>query len=577
MWAASIVHALVLVAVDPSAPPLASVPAPIYWRQPLFSIPFRVAPAGQPGQEPVEIRLHVSPDRGARWDNWRQAPPQKGYFLFRAGIDGEYWFDVRTVDRSGQVRPEGAHSPKLIVIVDTASPKIQLTARRGDAGQVTIGFRIEEPYPKLDTLAIEYRPTPAAAWQLVPVGPKDIRTNGAEHTGEVTWVPQNAVGILEIRLRVSDMAGNPAESHTQVALLNRSAETAPNPIRTPSGTPTATPPANPLGTRPPTAAVAAPSAGAGAFQGAPAPVNELRRPQGDPAVRTPWPAENAALPFNQPVTTTPAGSDAASTSGSQAVGVKSPAGGQLAAVEKPNAKTLPAKSAENSTDGRTPGSPATVGPPPGEKLHWINSRVFQLSYDTQSSGDRSPVELWGTRDGGKSWQSFGTESKGQNPMLVTVPEEGIYGFQMLVLTGGRSAGRPPLPGEIPKTWIGIDVTRPSGRITLAQQGLGRDADKLFIAWDASDNRQLAEKPIAISYSERQGGPWTAIAGNLENSGRYSWQLTSGLPQHMYLRLVIHDTAGNMGIYETPQPVTLDLSAPAAQLRELRPLGQPTGR
>ena len=29
----------------------------------------------------------------------------------------------------------------------------------------------------------------------------------------------------------------------------------------------------------------------------------------------------------------------------------------------------------------------------------------------------------------------------------------------------------------------------------------------------------------------------------------------------------------MGIYETPEPVTLDLSSPAAQLRDLRPVGR----
>ena len=107
----------------------------------------------------------------------------------------------------------------------------------------------------------------------------------------------------------------------------------------------------------------------------------------------------------------------------------------------------------------------------------------------------------------------------------------------------------------------------------AQQGVGRDGGKLFIAWEASDNRELAAKPISLSYSERLGGPWTPMASGLENTGRYAWQLTGSLPQRMYLRLEIHDAAGNMGIYETPEPVTLDLSSPAAQLRDLRPLGR----
>ena len=130
MWMASILQVLALGAVDPAAPLAASAaPAPIYWRQTLFSIPFHVEHPDRISQEPVQVQLHVSPDRGVHWDNWRQAPPQKGYFLFKAGTDGEYWFDVRTLDRSGQVRPQGPHTPKLIVIVDTVPPKVQLTAR----------------------------------------------------------------------------------------------------------------------------------------------------------------------------------------------------------------------------------------------------------------------------------------------------------------------------------------------------------------------------------------------------------------------------------------------------------------
>ena len=160
-----------------------------------------------------------------------------------------------------------------------------------------------------------------------------------------------------------------------------------------------------------------------------------------------------------------------------------------------------------------PAAASNVGPPPGVKLRWINTRVFQLDYDTRAMGSAGnvPVELWGTRDGGKSWQSFGKDPKGQSPMLVTVPEEGIYGFRMAIQNGPGMAGRPPLPGDVPGIWIGIDLTRPVGRITLAQQGIGRDGDKLFIAWEASDNRELAARPISLSYSERLGGPWTSMA------------------------------------------------------------------
>ena len=154
-------------------------------------------------------------------------------------------------------------------------------------------------------------------------------------------------------------------------------------------------------------------------------------------------------------------------------------------------------------------------------------------------------------------------------MLVTVPDEGIYGFQMVV-QNGNTAGSPPLPGEVPRTWIGIDLTKPIGRITQARQGIGRESDRLFLNWEAADNRALAEKPITLYYSERAGGPWILIASELPNSGRYTWQLSNKLPQHVYLRLEVRDVAGNSALFEMPDPVALDLSAPAVPV-ELHPL------
>jgi len=590
MWLASVLQVLALGAVDPAAPLAASAaPAPIYWRQTLFSIPFHVERADRLPQEAVQVQLHVSPDRGVHWDNWLRAEPRDGHFLFRAGVDGEYWFDVRTLDRSGQIRPPGPHTPKLIVIVDTAPPKVQLSAVRGDAGQITAAFRIEELYPKLDTLAIEYRLAPTDQWQAVPVGPKNVRSNNTEHTGEVTWYSQNASGTMEIRLRVNDLAGNPAESHTHIVLppVAGIAATA-NPVRPPLRDMVAAPVGTaPLAAQTPISVATTTASGSATSAAIASPVvaantAELLRPLGPQTGSTVWPAETAG-PLSLGVEKSVASQNDPGNS-SVAIHVSPPVTNQLVANQQslPPATSATSANPFNGFTTSRPTEPAPipsatndVTPPPGVKLRWINTRVFQLDYDTRAMGNAGnvPVELWGTRDGGKSWLSFGKDPKGQSPMLVTVPEEGIYGFRMAVENGPGMAGRPPLAGDVPGIWIGIDLTRPAGRITRAQQGIGRDGDKLFIAWEAHDNRELPAKPISLSYSERSGGPWTTMAGGLENTGQYTWQLSGSLPQRMYLRLEIYDAAGNMGVYETPEPATLDLSSPAAQLRDLRPMGR----
>jgi hypothetical protein len=590
MWVASILQVLALGVVDPPAPLAASAtPAPIYWRQTRFSIPFHVSRPDRPGQEPVQVQLFVSGDRGGRWDNWLQATPDKGQFVFRAGCDGEYWFDVRTLDRSGQVRPQGPHSPNLIVIVDTVPPKVQLMAARGDAGQVTTTFRIDESYPKLDTLTIDYRTEPTTAWQTVPVGPKDVRSNSTEHRGEVTWYPQLNTATMEVRLRVGDLAGNPAESHARVAsaaggnattantagppataiAANTTSANHPNPQALVAAASTPSPSNSPT---PPTASVPVTTPSPAAVKTA-----EPLQPLGSPTSRTPWPAENAVASAG------PTAPEAAvNDNGSIAIRSNPMVTQQfvvgLGATPKTAINPFTAFTAARPAGPVASATQAdSAEPPPGVQPRWINKRVFQMTFDARQAGGSGnlPVELWGTRDGGKSWRTFGRDPKGQSPMLVTVPEDGVYGFRMSIESRPDMAGRPPLPGDKPGTWIGVDLTRPTGRITQAQQGAGREGDKLFVAWEASDNHELAARPISLSYSERLGGPWTTMATDLENNGRYAWQLTGSLPQRMYLRLEIHDAAGNMGIYETPEPVMLDLSSPAAQLRDLRPLGRLT--
>jgi len=114
-----------------AAPP--SLPEPIVSRQNLFAIPFRVEKADQPAREPVEVQLYVSGDRGASWQLYSRTDPARQRFMFRADADGEYWFLVRTLDRSQQLRPEGPAAPELRVIVDTTPPQPQLPATRWPA------------------------------------------------------------------------------------------------------------------------------------------------------------------------------------------------------------------------------------------------------------------------------------------------------------------------------------------------------------------------------------------------------------------------------------------------------------
>ena len=91
-------------------PPAAPArPIPTFTNRTVFTIPFHIDRPARIAQEPVEVQLYVSSNRGVAWQLYSKTEPAKGLFLVRAAMDGEYWFLVRTLDRSGQTYPNGPY------------------------------------------------------------------------------------------------------------------------------------------------------------------------------------------------------------------------------------------------------------------------------------------------------------------------------------------------------------------------------------------------------------------------------------------------------------------------------------
>ncbi|MGA2032886.1 MAG: hypothetical protein ABSG68_11550 [Thermoguttaceae bacterium] len=518
MWLAPLAQLLILaVAPAPSAPAATSL-EPQYTRQTLFSIPFHIERPESIEQEPVEAQLFVSGDRGTRWDLYSKVEPTRQRFMFRAGGDGELWFAVRTLDRSGRLWPAGPAAPGLKVVVDTTPPKLQLDARRGDAGQVLVHWQVEELHPKLDSLSIQFRTGPQALWQSVAFGPQSVRSGPSTYAGDVSWMPPGSNGTLEIRAEFSDLAGNLAVSNAQVNLGSAAATAAPASAAAGTGQPWRSAATEPAPANWPATEAASPAAMAGA---------PLRSP--------------AATPGNALKTTNPPP--------------------QVATVSQSNTPT--------------PLPPALRDLPAGEHPRMVNSRVFELEYDVESVGPSgiARVELWGTRDGGRTWRSFAIDEHKRSPMVVNVGDEGLYGFRVVAQSGTGRGGRPPQSGDRPDLWIGVDLTKPTARITSVTQGNGTSADKVTIAWEAADDMLLAARPISLSYGPGPAGPWTLIAGGLENSGHHTWQVDSRVPPQVYLHVEVRDEAGNVGVYDTPDAVSIDHANPTARIRDVHALGQ----
>jgi len=512
-------------------PPQASetLPKPITTRQTLFSIPFQIDRAEQATRAPVEVQLYVSTDRGANWQMCSRVAPEKGHFLFRATTDGEYWFLIRTLDRSGQLRPERARAG-LRVVVDTSLPQLDLQARQGEAGQIVVRWQVVEPHLDSDSLKIQYRSGATSPWQPVAIDHESVSTSGPTRTGDVIWWPDSSARLVEIRAEVCDTAGNVAVSHAKVN-LDRLASADSRPAADPS-------------------------------LDAAAPVGGTARP---PA--SPWRAstDSPPPPFGAGLRTPPAG--AGVTAPGKDAGRSQPAKGPVAADVTPAIRNRYATPQQQASDTCPPGLP------PGTTPQMINSRLFELEYQVDSVGQAGihRVELWGTCDGGVTWRSFGVDKDRQSPMLVSVRGEGLYGFRVAVESSVGLGGDPPRSGDQPAVWIGVDLTKPTARILSAQRGTGDEAGQLIIHWQA-DDQMLSRRPVSIAYSATPGGPWSTIASALENTGRYCWSIDRSLPQQIYLLLEVRDQAGNVATFETTEAVALaPHRPPTVHIGNVRPV------
>lgn len=216
----------------------------------------------------------------------------------------------------------------------------------------------------------------------------------------------------------------------------------------------------------------------------------------------------------------------------------------------------------------------TAGPLSDDSLRrLVNSTEFEFDYQLDETGrwGVAKVELWGTENGGRSWQRMAIDSDRQSPIHVSVPHEGEYGFRIVVESVGGLEPLTPRPGDAPEALVLVDLQRPRVMLQRVAQGEGYFADQLSIDWNVADEH-LAANPIDLFYSNRATGPWMPIATNLPNNGRHSWRLQRHLPRSLFVRLEARDAAGNLGSAVTEQPINIDTPRASGSLQGVRAAG-----
>src|SRR5205085_390899 len=108
-------------------------------------------------------------------------------------------------------------------------------------------------------------------------------------------------------------------------------------------------------------------------------------------------------------------------------------------------------------------------------------------------------------------------------------------------------------------------TKPRAELLNVRSNPNGDDGSLHITWSAKDKNLHAE-PIDLFYAVNRQGPWLPIAKGLKNDGLYRWSPAADIGSHAYIRLTVHDQAGNSASSESVQPVALDdLSRPRSRV------------
>ncbi|HJQ81893.1 MAG TPA: hypothetical protein VJ828_18150 [Lacipirellulaceae bacterium] len=596
----------------------------------MFLIPYQFSSAAEPGASQA-VWLFVSKDRGATWQKISEAKPHVKSFNYRAEGDGEYWFAIRTLDHHGRAWPTGPYQPELRVIVDTTMPRIEaLQSGIRTDGAIDIRWHGSDTNLDAATWRIEAQLDTNSPWQPVstegassegraaassntyaaPPGP-NFGSLDSYSAGETTWQPPSGQRPIAIRASVSDRAGNTATYCAPVATapLNEvavqrlpgvggsiGALAAPTSAGVPAPMSDAAfnvadvePAASAVtgwvssSNVPPVAAVPVPPAEQlrpPAEQSWPptfiahspfqlstrgqSPVNDAVTAYGNPAgIGAPW-AMQAEPPSNYAEPGVPARyATAAESNAGLTVDASVP--GPDGALFQPLQPYREASTTPLPTSSSAAAAPLDVRP------KFVGSRTFALEYDLEYVGRSgiSKVELWATRDDGQTWFRLAQDDDNRTPLMVTVDEQGVYGFRLVVQSADTPAS-PPSSGDAPELWVAVDLERPIAELTAIEQGAGNMNDHLILRWRAEDNN-LEPRPISLFYSSRPAGPWSAVATSLENTGQYAWRVERHVPGRFYLRLEARDTAGNLAAFQTRDAVEFAPHAASGRLRSAEPL------
>jgi hypothetical protein len=506
------------------------------------------------------IELYVSRDPGGVWELGATATPDAKSIPYAAKEDGVYLVNMVIVYKSGVRDPADVTKavPLQKLIVDATAPvvRIKTADRKGD--EIRVAWSIDDRNPADAKTKLEWKPLGDSelAWKAVAIGTPDRRS--------AAFSPGTTAGVT-VRVTVEDAAGNKT-TETKDILGSATSAAIPAPdLKSPT--------TGESGIVLPTLAPAGSAPASKASIPAPdltKPVAELPKPA-FPSIAPPSLTSTPPAPTPVPAFVTPPPSAAA----------------PMSQANTPGTSTIAMGSGLNSTT--TPAAAASETP--GVKV--VNFLKFDVPYQLEAGPSGiSKIEMYVTRDDGKTWAKWSVHDGDQKPLRVALDArsnaqpEGSYGFRLVPISGAGISEVPPTEGSAPDFRVLVDLTPPLIKVYAPEADAARPGT-LTLKWEVKD-KNPAKDGVAIAWSETPAGPWkavgpeaasTVVAGagidaavRLADTGSFAWKLPEKVAAKVYLKVTAWDAAGNKSEVTTPNPVLVDLTKPRARIQDIVPAG-----
>ncbi len=193
------------------------------------------------------------------------------------------------------------------------------------------------------------------------------------------------------------------------------------------------------------------------------------------------------------------------------------------------------------------------------------SSPVEIEYEVNDLGGAGikEVRLYFTRDGGETWEFYGTDDDGKSPLVFQELDD-EYGFHVMAIDRVGNQGAIPQSGTKPQYEMIVDSTSPRMEFTSPRESAFLFGRAIEVRWALRDNVGLAENPIRLDYSDDGGKTWNLIREKISKEPPFLWGPAKKAGNSYQLQATVHDLVGNKTQVRS-DIFAIDLAVPEARV------------